>query len=90
LLGGSSGELGVPAAMLPDFGIFASLGDVPVFDFGGDAGGKVAGVEDGGVADAGAALLHLAPHRLDVVPHGVDHADAGHHHPSSHHCPVSC
>ena len=60
LLGGADGELRVAAALLPDFGIFADVGDVPVADFGRDARGEVAGVEERGVVDARLAFLRLA------------------------------
>ena len=74
LLGGAGGEARVTAAIFPAVGIFAGIADIPVFDFGGNFRGKLAGVEMRGVTDAGIAAEQGLPHFFDRVAQRRDAA----------------
>ena len=84
LLGGADGEVGVPALILPIVGVLAHIGEVPIADFGGDLGGKVAGVEQGGIAHARLAGQQPPPHGFDIRAQRRNAADAGNYNASSH------
>ena len=84
LLGGANGKMGMPALIFPIRRVFAYVREVPVAHFGGDLGGKVAGVEQRGVADARLAGHKPPPHRFDVGSQGRNTAHPGDYNASSH------
>ena len=71
LLGGAGGEARVAAAIFPAVGIFAGIADIPVFDFGGNLRGELAGVEKRGVTDAGFAAEQACHIASTEWPSGV-------------------
>ncbi len=82
--GRADGEMSVPALIFPILGIFAHVGYVPVAHLGGDLGGKVAGVENGGVAYAGFAGQEPPPDGFHLRTQGRNTTDPGNHNTSSH------
>ena len=66
LLGGAGGESCAARDISSASRIFADRGNVPIADFGGDARGKVAGVEHRRVADARFAAQQPAQSLLDA------------------------
>ena len=84
LLGRADGEPRVPAALFPGGRVFADVGDRPIANLGRDARGKVAGVEQRRVIDAGAAFLQIGPQLGHRGAERRDAAHAGYYNTSSH------
>ena len=65
----------VTASEFPELRIFATIGDVPIFDFRGYFGGKLTGVKNRSESYARFAFAQRRPNRLDIVAQRVDNSD---------------
>ena len=84
-LPGSTGrKTGMPAAVLPEFGIVNVPGHVEVLDLGTDFRRETAGVEDRRIAHTGAAFLQRGPDRFRIVSQRIDATNSRDDDPVSH------
>ena len=71
LFGSAGGELGVSAAVLPQFSRFTGVSDIPILDLCRNLGGKATSVEDGGIVDSAFPLFQVIPNGFDIITQWV-------------------